>query len=98
MRMAKILLKMTDKNEIRAQLPDWFDGEVYEIGDEVRNPFSGETIMLDAAELSMYEVIKGAEMILLMTHSSERRLVELIRKGQDWMLAKNPQAYMTLID
>ena len=98
MRSAKILLKMNDKNEIRAQLPEWFDGEVYEIGDEVRNPLSGETIMLDAAELSMYEVIKGAEMILLMTHSSERRLVELIRKGQDWMLAKNPQAYMTLID
>ena len=98
MRSAKILLKMNDKNEIRAQLQEWFDGEVYEIGDEVRNPFSGETIMLDAAELSMYEVIKGAEMILLMTHSSERRLVELIRKGQDWMLAKNPQAYMTLID
>ena len=98
MRSAKILLKMNDKNEIRAQLPEWFDGEVYEIGDEVRNPFSGETIMLDAAELSMYEVIKGAEMILLMTHSSERRLVELKRKGQDWMLAKNPQAYMTLID
>ena len=98
MRLAKTLLKMNDKNEIRAQLPEWFDGEVYEIGDEVRNPFSGETIMLDAAELSMYEVIKGAEMILLMTHSSERKLVELIRKGQDWMLAKNPQAYMTLID
>ena len=89
---------MTDKNEIRAQLPEWFDGEIYEIGDEVRNPFSGETAFLDPAELSMYEVIKGAEMILLMTHSSERKLVELIRKGQDWMLAKNPQAYMTLID
>jgi len=89
---------MTDKNEIRAQLPEWFDGEIYELGDEVRNPYSGETILLDAAELSMYDVIKGAEMILLMTHSSERKLVELIRKGQDWMLARNPQAYMTLID
>ena len=98
MRSVKISLKMTDKNEIRAQLPDWFEGEVYELGDEVRNPYSGETILLDAAELSMYDVIKGMEMVLLMTHSSERRLVELIRKGQDWMLAKNPQAYMTLID
>ena len=98
MRSAKILLKMPDKEEIRAQLPNWFDGEIYEIGDEVRNPFSGETALLDAAELSMYDVIKGAEMILLMTHSSERKLLELIRKGQDWMLAKNPQAYMTLID
>ena len=98
MRSAKTLLKMPDKEEVRAQLPNWFDGEIYEIGDEVRNPFSGETALLDAAELSMYDVIKGAEMILLMTHSSERKLVELIRKGQDWMLAKNPQAYMTLID
>ena len=89
---------MTDKNEIRAQLPEWCDGEIYEIGDEVRNPFSGETALLDAAELSMYDLIKGLEMVLLMTHTSERRIVELIRKGQDWMLAKNPQAYMTLID
>ena len=98
MRSAKTLLKMPNKDEVRAQLPSWFDGEIYEIGDEVRNPFSGETALLDAAELSMYDVIKGAEMILLMTHSSERKIVELIRKGQDWMLAKNPQAYMTLID
>ena len=98
MHSAKTLLKMPDKEQVRAQLPNWFDGEIYEIGDEVRNPFSGETALLDAAELSMYDVIKGAEMILLMTHSTERGLVELIRKGQDWMLAKNPQAYMTLID
>ena len=86
------------KSKVKEQLPKWFDGEIYEIGDEVRNPYSGETALLDAAELSMYDVIKGAEMILLMTHTSERKLVELIRKGQDWMLAKNPQAYMTLID
>ena len=96
MRSAKTLSKM--KNKTKEQLPSWFEGEVYEIGDEVRNPFSGETVLLDAAELSMYDVIKGAEMILLMTHNSERKVVELIRKGQDWMLAKNPQAYMTLID
>ena len=25
----------------KQELPKWFDGEVYEIGDEVRNPFSG---------------------------------------------------------
>ena len=82
MRSAKILLKMPDKEEVRAQLPNWFSGEVYEIGDEVRNPFSGETVLLDAAELSMYDVIKGAEMILLMTHNSERKVVELIKSKQ----------------
>ena len=49
MRSAKTLLKMNDK--VREQLPDWVDGEVYEVGDEVSNPFSGETCFLDAAEL-----------------------------------------------
>ena len=62
MRSAKILLKMNDK--VKQQLPNWFKGEVYELGDEVRNPFSGETVLLDAAELSMYDAVKGAEMIM----------------------------------
>ena len=57
---------MTEKEKALEILPKWFEGEVYEIGDEVRNPFSGETCLLDAAELSMYEVIKGAEMVMLM--------------------------------
>ena len=54
MRSAKTLLKMPNKDEVRAQLPSWFDGEIYEIGDEVRNPFSGETALLDAAEPVSY--------------------------------------------
>ena len=61
MRLAKILLKMNDK--VKQQLPNWFKGEVYELGDEVRNPFSGETVLLDAAELSMYDAVKGLSLI-----------------------------------
>ena len=41
------------KSKVKEQLPDWFKGEVYEIGDEVTNPYSGETALLDAAELSL---------------------------------------------
>ena len=48
------------------KLPDWFEGEIYEIGDEVRNPFSGDSYMLNANELSMYDLIKGAEMVMMM--------------------------------
>ena len=96
MRSAKILLKMT-KKEVKEQLPKWFEGEVYEIGDEVRNPYSGETALLDAAELSMYDCVKGAEMAMLMGIEVDR-CIDAINQGKDWFLARNPQAYMTLLD
>jgi len=86
------------KSKTKEQLPSWFEGEVYELGDEVRNPFSGETALLDAAELSMYDVIKGAEMVMLMGVADVDRCIDVINQGKDWMLAKNPQAYMTLLD
>ena len=96
MRSAKILLKM-NKEDVKKQLPNWFEGEVYEIGDEVRNPYSGETALLDAAELSMYDCVKGAEMAMLMGVDVDR-CIDAINQGKDWFLAKNPQAYMTLLD
>ena len=101
MRSAKTLLKMTEKEKALEILPKWFEGEVYELGDEVRNPFSGETCLLDAAELSMYDAIKGAEWLLLSGVFDEDKLdliIDFIRQGQDWFLIKNPNAYMILID
>jgi len=85
------------KNKAKEQLPDWFEGEVYEIGDEVRNPFSGETALLDAAELSMYDLIKGAEMAMHMGIPSDD-CIDIINQGSTWFLTKNPEAYMTLLD
>ena len=86
------------KNKVKEQLPNWFEGEVYELGDEVRNPYSGETVLLDAAELSMYDLIKGAEMVLHMGVADINRCRDVIDQGKDWFLAKNPQAYMILLD
>jgi len=97
MRSAKTLSRMT-KKEIKEQLPNWFEGEVYEIGDEVRNPYSGETALLDAAELSMYDAVKGAEMVMFMGVANMDICIDVINQGKDWMLAKNPQAYMILLD
>ena len=98
MRSVKTLLKMNNKEEAKEMLPSWFEGEVYEIGDMVRNPYSGETCVLDAAELSMYEAIKGAEMVVLMGVAKVDRCIDLIDKGKDWFIAKNPSAYMILLD
>ena len=46
------------------ELPKWFDGELYIKGDVVKNPYSGDKYELNAAELSMYDFIKGAEIML----------------------------------
>ena len=97
MRSAKILLKM-NKEKVKEQLPKWFEGEVYEIGDEVTNPYSGETILLNAAELSMYDCIKGAEMAMFVGLGEIDECIDIMRQGQDWFLAKNPEAYMILLD
>ena len=87
-----------NKEEVIEQLPNWFEGEVYELGDEVRNPYSGETVLLDAAELSMYDAIKGAEMVMLMGVANMDVCIDVINQGKDWMLARNPNAYMKLLD
>ena len=88
------------KEETRQKLPKWFDGDVYEIGDEVRNPFSGEAIFLTAEELSMYDLIKGLEISIaagmqLMPYDQS---CMLMRKGLDWFIINNPQAYYVLLD
>ena len=97
MRSAKTLLKM-NKEQIIEQLPDWFKGEVYELGDEVANPYSGETVLLDAAEVSMYDCVKGAEMAMLMGLGDIDECIDVINQGKDWFLIKNPNAYMKLLD
>ena len=98
MRMAKTLLKMTEKEKALEILPNWFEGEVYELGDEVRNPYSGETALLDAAELSMYELIKGAEIAMLMGFGDIDECIDIMDQGKDWFIIKNPSAYMILLD
>ena len=89
---------MNEKEKAIKALPKWFNGEVYELGDEVRNPFSGETVLLDAAELSMYDLIKSAEMVMTMGVADLDHCIDIINQGKDWFLARNPQAYMTLLD
>jgi len=81
------------------KLPDWFEGEIYEIGDEVRNPFSGETCLLNANELSMYDLVKGAEMIIAMGVALDTdECVKIMKEGVEWFKESNPKAYKILLD
>ena len=85
------------KQETKQKLPKWFKGELYEIGDEVRNPFSGDTCLLTAVELSMYDFIMGANMVMEMG-VGRKGIVNDLRKGLEWFRINNPSAYMTLLD
>ena len=70
-------------------MPKWFNGTVYSEGDRVSNPFTGESVELTAEELSMYDLIMGAQMV---------QRYELVRKGLDWFRRENAEAYMVLLD
>ena len=84
-------------NMKKNKLPEWFDGMRYEKGETVANQFSGEEIYLNAEELSIYDLIKGAEMVAMMSGWNDE-YIELIQKGIKWMRKNNPKAYMVLLD
>ena len=52
---------MSKKKQVK---PKWFDGVVYQEGTTVQNPFSGESYKLNALELSIYDFIMGANLVL----------------------------------
>ena len=81
------------------KLPEWFEGEIYEMGDEVRNPFSGETALLTADELSMYDLVKGAEMVVAMGVALDNEeCIKIMKEGAEWFKEHNPEAYKILLD
>tara|TARA_R100000808_G_scaffold16402_1_gene37057 strand:- start:697 stop:960 length:264 start_codon:yes stop_codon:yes gene_type:complete len=82
----------------KAKLPSWFKGELYEEGGTVQNRFSGEEYELNNVELSMYDFIMGATIVLEMTKGYEHTSVSELRKGLDWFRKHNAKAYMVLLD
>jgi len=85
----------------KQNIPKWFKGDIYPEGNEVTNPFSGESYELNAIELSMYDFIMGATIMLetgdIFSNNSSKIQKEL-RKGLDWFRKNNINAYMILLD
>ena len=80
-----------------SKLPKWFKGELYEEGATVQNRFSGEEYELNALELSMYDFVMGATIMMEMGINNASSVKEL-RKGLDWFRKNNSKAYMVLLD
>ena len=81
------------------KLPKWFKGQLYDKGDTVKNPFSGEVYELNNVELSMYDYIVGSQYVMEVaprTVTSEQ--VTDFHKALDWFRKHNIDAYMVLLD
>ena len=81
------------------EIPKWFEGEIYEKGDLVTNPFSGQTYELNGLELSMYDFIMGTQFVMeKMPKSVTKQMVDDFYKGLDWFKKYNIDAYFALLD
>ena len=80
----------------KTSLPKWFDGTVYEKGDTVTNPFSGESYELNNLELSMYDFVMGCAM--LPSTTLDDKIIKNWQDGLSWFRTHNSKAYMVLLD
>ena len=80
----------------KTTLPKWFDGTVYETGDTVTNPFSGESYELNNLELSMYDFVMGCAM--MPSNMISDKIIKNWQDGLSWFRKHNSKAYMVLLD
>ncbi len=82
----------------KVELPKWFNGHVYDKGDTVTNPFSGQSYELTAEELSIYDFVIGANNLMEMGLLNNNKVLTDMRRGLDWFRKNNPEAYYVLLD
>ena len=86
-------------NKQNTKLPKWFKGQLYDKGDTVKNPFSGEVYKLNNVELSMYDFIIGSQVVMEMAPKTVTEdQIKDFHKGLDWFRKNNSEAYWVLLD
>ena len=79
-------------------IPKWFNGVIYDKGTVVQNRFGGAEIELNNVELSMYDFVMGASIVVEMGMFNTPKHVQDLRRGLQWFMKYNPEAYMVLLD
>ncbi len=79
-------------------LPKWFKGTIYDKGDTVTNPFSGEEYKLTNLELSMYDFIIGCQVVFARQSGYTQEIINDFDKALSWFRTNNIKAYMVLLD
>ncbi len=80
-------------------VPKWFKGMIYDKGELVTNPFSGDSYELNGVELSMYDFIMGSQYVMEVAPKTvtEKQINEF-HKALSWFRKNNVEAYMVLLD
>lgn len=80
-------------------VPKWFKGMIYDKGESVTNPFSGDSYELNGVELSMYDFIMGSQYVMEVAPKTvtEKQINEF-HKALSWFRKNNSDAYMVLLD
>ena len=80
-------------------IPKWFKGMIYDKGESVTNPFSGDSYELNAVELSIYDFIMGSQYVMEVAPKTvtEKQINEF-HKALSWFRKNNSDAYMVLPD
>ena len=83
----------------KQKVPKWFQGMIYDKGEEVTNIFSGECYTLNALELSIYDYIMGSNYIFEVAPKTvTKKQVTEFQKALTWFRVNNTEAYMVLLD
>ena len=83
----------------KQSVPKWFSGMIYENGETVTNPFSGETYDLNGVELSMYDFIMGSQYVMEVAPKTvTSKQINEFHKALRWFQQNNINAYMVLLD
>ena len=77
---------MTPKDKALKLFPDIFIGDEKE---NVRNPYSGESTMLEPEAVAVYDLVKGAETF---------GMWKIVQQGCDWFKQYYPKEYFVLLD
>ena len=81
------------------KIPKWFQGMIYDQGEEVTNSFSGERYTLNALELSIYDYIMGSNYIFEVAPKTvTKKQIGEFQKALTWFRVNNTEAYMVLLD
>ena len=80
-------------------VPKWFQGTIYDQGEEVTNPFTGLCYTLNAIELSIYDYIMGSNYIFEVAPKTvTQKQISEFQKALTWFRVNNTEAYMVLLD
>lgn len=90
---------MSTKTKTKQSLPKWFKGMIYDKGETVKNPFSGEEYTLNGVELSMYDFIIGSQYVMEVAPKTvTSKQIDEFHKALRWFQKNNIEAYMVLLD